>query len=293
MGESPPWVRIPLSPPRKENRTRFLWYRLVVKTPKWSSAIGKIQKHGNVSTNYDCHKCGCSSIGRVLAFQASCCEFESRQPLHIFAQRVTNKIKESEKINMHINIGDKFVTVKKAWFIDEGTIINVTNVDKDNIVSFAFDEDDACNGYMDINTFNKHFQKIENTDDSEITEEYITSIMDESEFEVFTSFDKCTIVSCRLPNGFVITEYSACVNPENYDEEVGANICYDKIANKIRELEAYRLHQELYEADIVCCCCEDCCGCPCEECEEEFDECLDTDLDCDDCKDVNCPYRPN
>ena len=196
-------------------------------------------------------------------------------------------------MNMHINIGDKFITAKKAWFIDEGTIINITNVDEDNIVSFTFGEDNSSNGYMDINTFNKHFKKFEemvaDVVAPTITEEYIADIMENSEFEVFTSFDKCTIVSCRLPNGFVITESSVCVSPENYDEELGANVCFDKIADRVWELEAYRLQQELYEIENTCCC-ENCDGCLCEE---EIDECLDTDLDCDDCGETDCPYRAN
>lgn len=196
---------------------------------------------------------------------------------------------------MNINIGDRFVTVKKAWFLDEGTIISVTNVDEDNIVSFTFGEDNTSNGYMDINTFNRHFEKIEKTitkvEIPEITREYISEIMENSEFETFTTFDKCTIVSCRLPNGFVITESSSCVNPEDYNEELGADICFDKIAEKIWDLEAYRLQQHLWEEECNCSCCCECCED--RQCMEEFDECLDTDLDCDDCEDLDCPYNSN
>ena len=194
---------------------------------------------------------------------------------------------------MHINIGDKFIAIKKVWFLDEGSIINVTNVDKDDIVSFTFGEENSSNGYMDINTFNNHFKKIEDmvakTDIPAITEEYILEILNDSDFEIFTTFDKCTIVSCKLPNGFVVTESSACVNPADYNEEIGTDACIDKITRKVWELEAYRLQQALYEAGGNCCC-ENCDGCNCE-CEEEFDECLDTDLDCDDCGDTDCPYR--
>ena len=122
--------------------------------------------------------------------------------------------------------------------------------------------------------------------------------MEKSKYEVHTVFDKCTIVSCRLPNGFVITETSACVSPENYDEELGIDICFNKIAEKIYELEAYRLQQMLYEEEVGCCC-ENCDGRFCmheeeeEEEEDEFDECLDTDLDCDECDDYGCSYNPN
>lgn len=193
---------------------------------------------------------------------------------------------------MDINTNDKFIAVKETWFMSEGTVINVTNVDN-NIVSFAFNEDETKRGYMDMATFETHFKKIEDmtakVEAPTITEEYIAEIMENSEFEVHTVFDKCTVVSCKLPNGFVITESSACVSPENYDEDMGAEICFDKIASKIWELEGYRLQQWLWEEENGYYC-EDCEGCPCDE---EFDECLDTDLDCDDCKDFSCPSNPN
>ena len=104
--------------------------------------------------------------------------------------------------------------------------------------------------------------------------------MENSEFEIHTVFDKCTVVSCRLPNGFVIVESSACVSPENYDEDMGAEICFDKIADKILELEGYRLQQWLWEEENG-------------YCDENCDECPDADLDCDDCEDLDCPYNPN
>lgn len=198
---------------------------------------------------------------------------------------------------MHINVGDKFVAVKKMWFLDEGTVINVIEVEDDG-VSFAIDGNSTTRVYMDFKSFGEHFEKIVEKEEAElpaITEEYIRELMENCEFEVTTVFDKCTIVSCRMPNGFVIVESSACVSPENYDEEMGVDICLDKIADKIWELEAYRLQQALWEEECACCC-ENCDGryCLCnEECEEDCDECLVTDLDCDDCDDYECEFNPN
>lgn len=209
---------------------------------------------------------------------------------------------------MHINVGDKLVATKNvSSFFNEGDIVEVVNVNE-NMVSFACSNSDTENhiriarsGQMDIDTCSQYFTKLEEEKETiaalEITEEYIAEIMENSEFETHTVFDKCTIVSCRLPNGFVITESSSCVDLENYDAELAEEICLDKIAEKIWELEAYRLQQFLWEEegeeDDYCTCC---CG-NCEECEyddeDELDECLDTDLDCDDCEDFECPYNSN
>lgn len=79
-------------------------------------------------------------------------------------------------------------------------------------------------------------------DDLEINSMDIAEdILSESEFNVMTVFDKCTIVSCRLPNNFVIVEYSACISPEDYDIDIGVKICMNRIKNKICEMIAYQI----------------------------------------------------
>ena len=174
---------------------------------------------------------------------------------------------------MQINPNDKFVVTKKiAGFFDEGDIVTVTNVSGDTI-SFEFgdnSENVRNTGFMDSATCEEYFKKIEPIPVKfapTVTYERIEEIMENSIYDIQTVFDKCTIVSCQLPNGFVIVESSACVSPENYDEEMGAEICYDKIERKIWELEGYRLQEELYqlhqnEVDECPCTCNDCDECP-------------------------------
>lgn len=53
------------------------------------------------------------------------------------------------------------------------------------------------------------------------------------DYEVFTKKDKITIVIAVLKNGFTIVESSACVDPENYDEKIGAEICKERIKNQV------------------------------------------------------------
>ena len=80
-----------------------------------------------------------------------------------------------------------------------------------------------------------------------VTKEQIESILKKSEFICDTHFDKCTVLTCRLPNGFTITESSACVDPKNYDKSIGREACMSKIRNKLWELEGYLLQNKMYE----------------------------------------------
>lgn len=80
-----------------------------------------------------------------------------------------------------------------------------------------------------------------------ITQDIVDKIYDESEKLTYISFGKCLILSCKLKNGFVITESSACVDPKNFDAIIGVQICKERIKNKIWELEGYRLQNNICE----------------------------------------------
>lgn len=82
-----------------------------------------------------------------------------------------------------------------------------------------------------------------------VTKQQIYELLAKSEIKVETVYDKVTVVNCKLPNGFVITEASGAVDPANYDEEIGKEICLSRIENKLWELEGYALSKKLYESE--------------------------------------------
>lgn len=209
---------------------------------------------------------------------------------------------------MLVNIGDKLVTTKRvAGALNEGDVIKVIDVNEDGMISFAFGDDFMHMGIMSSEECERHFEllKEEKKNIPAITSEYVEWMIENSEMTVQTMYDRCTIVTCKLPNGFIIVESSTCVSPENYDEEMGINICLDKIFDKVWELEGYRLQCELFtnendtengNVDCYNCYCDECpcattCDCDPDYCEE--DECMYNDVDCDDCDDYDCPYNPN
>lgn len=59
--------------------------------------------------------------------------------------------------------------------------------------------------------------------------------------EVVTLGEKTTVVQTTLRNGFIITSSSSCVDPENYSEELGTEICNRKTEDKIWELLGFVL----------------------------------------------------
>ena len=57
---------------------------------------------------------------------------------------------------------------------------------------------------------------------------------------------KTTVVKATLMNGFEIVESSSCVDPANYDEEVGKDICLAKIKDQIWYLLGFLLQTAKY-----------------------------------------------
>lgn len=64
--------------------------------------------------------------------------------------------------------------------------------------------------------------------------------------KVQTLGHKCTVVRAILANGFEIVESSACVSAENYDEKLGADICMEKIKDKVWFLLGFLLQTAVH-----------------------------------------------
>lgn len=103
-----------------------------------------------------------------------------------------------------------------------------------------------------------------------VTQSVIDELLESCDIAVTTAFDKCTIVACKLPNGFVIVESSSCVDPANYDEDMGIDICMKNIEKKLWELEGYLLQNKLYMDGITF-------G------NDDDDDDLECDGDCENC----------
>lgn len=83
--------------------------------------------------------------------------------------------------------------------------------------------------------------------DIAVSYERINHLMETADFDITTVFDKCTIVVAKLENGFILVESSACVDPANYDPELGESICMARIKERLWELEGYSLQKAVHK----------------------------------------------
>lgn len=78
-----------------------------------------------------------------------------------------------------------------------------------------------------------------------ISQEQIDALFNAADKDYDVVFGKCLRLTVQLPNGFILTESSACVDPANFSAEIGKQIVDERIKNKLWELEGYRLQCEL------------------------------------------------
>lgn len=95
---------------------------------------------------------------------------------------------------------------------------------------------------IDIILFNEEVSIIKNTVTQEDVDNYIADI------QVYSASEKTTIVKATLINGFEIIESSSCVDKENYNEQIGAEICI--IKSKIFEFLGFMLQDSLCKQSL-------------------------------------------
>lgn len=81
-----------------------------------------------------------------------------------------------------------------------------------------------------------------------VTTEEVKANMQDIICSTAIEFDKpVTYVTVRMKNGFTLRESTTCVDPANYDEEIGKQICLEKIEDKIWFLLGYALQDKIYK----------------------------------------------
>ena len=74
----------------------------------------------------------------------------------------------------------------------------------------------------------------------------IDSAIESVQYHIFTG-TQLTVCCMTLKNGFTVTGESACVSPENFDQEIGQKLAFENARNKVWVLEGYLLKQKLHE----------------------------------------------
>lgn len=81
-----------------------------------------------------------------------------------------------------------------------------------------------------------------------IPPEHIDEIFAASKFEdIKSAHSPCTVVIMTLPNGYALVESSGCIDPGEYDHELGVRLCKEALRRRVWQLEGYLGKQRFHE----------------------------------------------
>ncbi|EUJ56430.1 Gp49 family protein [Listeria fleischmannii] len=116
--------------------------------------------------------------------------------------------------------------------------LNLSEDEKEQVIKMIayLVSNNMASNFMDAA---KKISKDKDFINNSVPSERIRSLLTSATVKVNTAFDKTTVVTVKLENGFTITESSGAVNKSNYDVEIGKDICIKK--NRRQTLGTRRL----------------------------------------------------
>ena len=84
-----------------------------------------------------------------------------------------------------------------------------------------------------------------------VTQAEVNENMKDVVVRTVVEFEKpTTYVTIRMKNGFTLRESTTCVDPANYNEEIGKALCLKRLEEKVWYLLGYALQERIYQQQL-------------------------------------------
>ena len=78
----------------------------------------------------------------------------------------------------------------------------------------------------------------------------IRAMLNEAETQETIYFGKCLVVVYKLKNGFCLVGSGSCVDPAEFDIEIGRQVAEGQVIDQLFKLEGYLLQDQLLRIDM-------------------------------------------
>jgi hypothetical protein len=104
--------------------------------------------------------------------------------------------------------------------------------EKDGKPGYSVKYEDGYTSWSPKEVFDKCYLPMGKTNDNKVTPQMV-DLFTGKEYEATQLDAKTTLLKCDTATGFVQYETSSCVDPANFDMEIGSEICLERIKNTI------------------------------------------------------------
>lgn len=155
----------------------------------------------------------------------------------------------------HLIINDSSLVLTKIKMADSTYEVLVSLNDKFYQINFSsldnIEREFSDNIYYILKNNKKTIME-EKVIKNSVTQEDVDNVIAGVKVTTLDDFGKpTTYVAVVLKNGFTMREATTCVDPDNYNEKIGAEICMKKIKDKIWFLLGYQLQEEIYRSQNI------------------------------------------
>jgi hypothetical protein len=82
-----------------------------------------------------------------------------------------------------------------------------------------------------------------------VTQAQIDYLLDMSDRHEHVFCGKVLVVCYQLPCGFCLVGTGSCVDPDNFDINIGRKVCREQVEDQLWKLEGYNLQLAINEAN--------------------------------------------
>ena len=111
--------------------------------------------------------------------------------------------------------------------------------EKDGKAGYAVKYSDGYISWSPADVFERSYFRLDDPGGSRLTASDVTRFFDR--VESLTMGKKTTVAKATLINGFEMVDGSSCVDPRNYNEELGTKICLGRMRDEVWELLGFVL----------------------------------------------------
>lgn len=155
------------------------------------------------------------------------------------------KCKEEWRFKMKKYIGFKMIEAEHMTAKEAGEVlqrsIDTSNADAEGN-GYLVKYPDGYTSWSPKAQFEKAYLQV--GDNNTIVEQNVNDFVKEIEYQKWG--DKTTVAKATLANGFIIVESSSCVDPANFNMDIGGEICKERIYNEVWKMLGFLLQSAKY-----------------------------------------------